>query len=103
MTSTVETPEAAGQKSFSDLAKKFKAKSNHVLAILHVGAPAQYPTEHGTETAYDGDYVVQVGWLEKVETVPPDKEKGKAGHTKKAREPKLEVMKAEDFLELYEA
>jgi len=103
MSPTVETPEAAGSKSFSDLARKFKAKANHVLALKHVGAPAQYTTEHGTETAYDGDYVVQVGWIEKTETVIPNKEKGVSGHTKKIREPKLEVMRAEDFEALYEA
>lgn len=82
--------------------KRYKAKANSVLAKVHEGAPAQYQTEHGTETAYDGDYIVQVGELEQVETVPPDKAKGLAGKQVVHKVPKLEVMKSADFLALYE-
>lgn len=82
---------------------RFKAKANHVLAYVHTGAPAQILTENGTETAYDGDYVVQVGKIKHTETIPPNREKGEPGRTKEHDVPKLEVMKAADFLALYEA
>jgi len=94
---------ATAEKDFKAAAKQFKVKAATVLAVKHEGAPAQYPTEHGTETAYDGDYVVQVGELEVTETIPPNKEKGIPGSVKTHRVPKLEVMKSADFLALYVA
>lgn len=93
---------ATSEKSFKDVAKRFKAKANHVLAVKHEGAPKQVQTEHGAETAYDGDYIVQVGELEQVETIPPNREKGVPGGTKVHKAPKFEVMKASDFLALYD-
>ncbi len=92
---------AAAEKGFSDLAKRYKAKANHVLAVKHSGEPKQYPTKDGTETAYDGYYVVQVAEREQIETIPPDKAKGIPGSTKVHRVPVLEVMKAQDFEALY--
>jgi len=93
-------------KTFASVAKKFKPKDAHVLAVQHHGAPAQYPTEHGTETAYDGDYVVQKGDVEKVEHVPPRLDaagKRLPGEVRTVKEPLLEVVKREDFEALYSA
>lgn len=90
---------------FAKVAKKFRAKESKVLAIQHSGPPAQYPTEHGTETAYDGDYVVQVGEYERQQTIPPSVAKNGdriPGRVETVKEPKLEVMKAEDFAAIYE-
>lgn len=93
---------AVAEKSFAELAKKYKPKSAAVLALKHTGAPKQYPTQHGTETACDGDYVVQVGETEQTETIPPNREKGIPGSTRTHKVPLLEVMKAEDFERLFE-
>lgn len=93
-------------KTFASVAKKFKPRDSHVLAVKHVGTPSQYPTEHGTEMAYDGDYVVQVGAVDKTEHVPPRVDatgKRIPGETRTVKEPLLEVMKAQDFEKLYEA
>ena len=87
-------------KQFADVAKNAKAKAATVLYIRHSGEPKQYNTEHGTEVAYDGDYVVQVGTVIRKQTVPP--KDGKPGSIKDVKEPLLEVMKAEDFERLYE-
>jgi hypothetical protein len=93
---------ATAEKSFKDIAKRAKAKANTVLYVKHSGAPQQYPTKDGTETAYDGDYVVQVGEREIVETIPPNRDKGIEGKTVTHKAPVLEVMKAQDFEALYE-
>jgi hypothetical protein len=93
-------------KTFASVAKKFKPRDAHILAIKHVGEPRQYPTEHGAELAHDGDYIVQVGEIEQTEVVPPSIGKDGAkvpGELKKHKVPKLEVMKAEDFEKLYTA
>lgn len=92
-------------KQFADVAKKAKAKAATVLYVRHSGEPKHYNTEHGTEVAYDGDYVVQVGTLVRKETVPPTVGKdGKRvpGEIRDVKEPLLEVMKPEDFESLYE-
>ena len=91
--------------TFDKAAKRYKARDAKVLAVKHVGEPKQYPTKHGTEMAYDGDYVVQVGEVEKLETIAPiTKPDGTRipGEKRTVREPLLEVMKAEDFDALYE-
>ena len=92
---------AVAEKSFVELARKYKPKSAAVLALKHVGAPKQYPTADGTDTASDGDYVVQVGEREQVETIPPNREKGIPGSTRTHKVPVLEVMSAADFESLY--
>mgnify|MGYP001473344220 CR=1 FL=1 len=96
----------AAEKSFAELAKKYKPKLASVLALKHVGPSKQYTTESGSEIAHDGDYVVQVGEIEQTETIPPSTNprtgERTAGGVKLHRVPKLEVMKAEDFQALYE-
>jgi len=91
---------------FEKAAKRFHPKKSITLALRHEGAPKQYNTEHGTEVAEDGDYVVQVGTVVKQNIVPPsvDPKTGerKAGEIRDVVEPVLEVMKGEDFLALYE-
>lgn len=79
---------------------KFKPLKGSVLARQHKGAPEQVNTEGGTETVYDGQYVVQVGEIEQTQFIPP--KDGKPGSTKVTKVPKLEIMDAEDFLGLYE-
>ena len=85
---------------FAKVASKFRPKAAKVLAVQHHGAPEQYPTEHGTEVAHDGDYVVQVGTLRKQEIVPartnPDGTRT-PGSFRDVEEPKLVVMSREDF------
>ena len=80
--------------------KPYVPKKAKVNAVQHTGSPKQYLTEHGTETAYEGQYVVQVGDIEQTELVPP--RDGKPGFTRKVNVPKLEIMSAEDFEALYE-
>ena len=93
-------------KTFAQVVKKFRPREAKILAVRHHGAPAQYQTEHGSETAQDGDYVVQTGTLERQETIPArDGKDGKRvpGEIRTVLEPKLEVMKAQDFEALYES
>lgn len=79
---------------------KFKPRKASVSAYQHRGEPAQVNTEGGTETVYDGQFVVQTGEIERSRIVPP--KDGKPGTTLVVKEPKREVMSAEDFLGLYE-
>jgi hypothetical protein len=90
---------------FAKAASKFKAKSAHVLAYKHSGAPLTISTEHGSKTVSDGEYVVQVGEREQTETIPPlvQGEKRIPGSVKKHRVPVLDIMSAEDFEGLYSA
>ena len=96
----------AGPKPFAKAAKKFRPKESKVLAIRHEGPSLQYPTKRGVESAHNGDYVVQVGFVTKTETVPPSMSKdGQTrvpGEIRTVDEPVFEVMKAEDFEALYE-
>jgi hypothetical protein len=90
---------------FAKVATKFKAKSPHVLAYQHRGEPFQIPSEHGSKTVVDGEYVVQVGEREQTETILPriEGEKRIPGSHKKHRVPVLDTMSAEDFEGLYES
>ena len=91
---------------FAKSAKKFKPRSESVLAAKHKGAPLQVKTEHGSETAHDGDYIVQVGTHDATEIVPPSvKPNGDRvpGLQKTVKVPVFEVMRAEDFEKLFEA
>lgn len=92
-------------RTFASVAKKFRPREGKILAVQHKGQPAQYPTEHGVETAYDGDFVVQVGTVKRQQTIAPSSTKdGKRvpGEIHDVEEPLLEVIKAEDFAKLYE-
>ena len=93
-------------KTWKEIRQSFKAKGAKTFAVKHTGPPAQYNTEHGTETAYDGDYVVEVGDLEQVQHVPPTVAadgKRTPGEVRTVKVPKLEVVKAQDFEALYES
>lgn len=80
---------------------KFKPIKGSVKAFKHAGtAPRTVNTEHGTEDAQPGDYVVEVGTHQRNHIVPP--KDGKPGYTELVEEPAYEVMKAEDFEALYE-
>lgn len=90
---------------FAKQAKKYKPKSAAVLAVKHSGAPLQVNTEHGSETAHDGDYIVQTGTTDATEIVPPSVKNGERvpGLRRKVKVPVLRVMSAEDFDSLYES
>ena len=80
--------------------QKFKPRKATVNAYQHSGQPAQVNTEGGTETVYDGQFVVQTGEIEQNQIIPP--KDGKPGTTTVVKVPKVEIMDAEDFLGLYE-
>jgi hypothetical protein len=91
---------------FAKAAKKFKPRAESVLAVKYKGAPLQVKTEHGSETAHEGDYIVQVGTHDATEIVPPSvKANGEKipGLQKAVKVPVFEVMKSEDFDKLFEA
>lgn len=79
---------------------KFKPRKGSVLAKLHEGPPAQVNVEGGTQHIYAGQYLVQVGELERTRTIPP--KDGRPGSTEVTREPRLVVMTAEAFLAEFE-
>lgn len=90
---------------FAKSAKKWKPKAATVLAVKHSGAPILVNTEHGSETANDGDYIVQVGTREATEIVPPSVKNGERvpGLQRTVKVPLLNVMRAEDFESVYES
>lgn len=80
---------------------KFKPRKGVVQAYRNESkAPETVNTEHGTEDAQPGDYVVQVGVHVRSRFVPA--KDGKPGGYVAVEEPRYEVMKAEDFESLYE-
>lgn len=90
---------------FAKQAKRYKPKSATVLAVKHTGAPITINTEHGSNTANEGDYIVQTGTRETTDIVPPSTKNGERvpGLRRSVMVPVLEVVRAEDFEALHEA
>ena len=85
---------------FEKLAKKYKPKSASVQAYQHKGEPRTFTGLNGTQVAKDGDFVVLVGQVTRVEHVAP--RDGKPGMQRTVLEPAYETMAAEGFEALYE-
>lgn len=99
---TKETP--APTKAPIAGAVQYRPKSAKVWAARATEGQS-VKTKKGIEVASKGDYIVVVGTIEKTQHVPPTKKDDGTsvpGEVRVIEEPACELMRAEDFEELYD-